>query len=62
MQDEPLSDFDPYEWMMDMSNILNELTIKHNDLTNDYLASKKRLKMLEKQLIEIQMQLLSKDF
>jgi len=62
MPDDPMTDFDPYEWMIDMSNFINELSVKHNQLTDDYAKAKKRLAMLEKQLIDIQLQLISKDF
>jgi len=62
MHDDPMTDFDPYEWMIDMSNFINELSVKHNQLTNDYAQTKKRLAMLERQLIDIQIQLVAKDF
>jgi|DEB0MinimDraft_10_1074344.scaffolds.fasta_scaffold22812_4 glucokinase len=57
-----MSDFDPYAFLVETSQIVTDLTFQHNALVNDYQKVKTRIAMLEKQLIDIQMQLIKRDF
>ena len=61
MDEDDFVDFDPYDWIVQMSQVMDALTLNHNQLVDDYAKTKKRLAMVERQLIEIQMQLLAKD-
>jgi len=57
MEEDDFHDFDPYEVLLNINRLLNELTTQHNLLVDDYLKTKKRLDMLERQLIDLQMQI-----
>lgn len=57
-----MTDFDPYDWMVETSLILGELTEKHNSLINEHKRLKRKIVLLEKQLVDLQLQLVAKDF
>lgn len=56
-----MGDFDPYEWIVETSEFVENLSVRHNQLVNDYTKTKQRIKMLEKQMIDLQLQLIAKD-
>lgn len=49
-------DFDPYEWMIEISLQLEQLTKMHNELVTHYQQTVTRLRITEEQLISIQQQ------
>jgi len=57
-----MTDFDPYDWMVETSLILSELTEKHNTLIHEHKGLKRKIILLEKQLVDMQIQLVAKDF
>lgn len=61
MIEDDFHDFDPYDTLLQISALLNELTFQHNQLVDDYTKTCKRLKMVEKQLIDIQMKMIEND-
>jgi len=56
-----MGDFDPYDWIVETSDFIQNLSERHNQLVNDYGKTKQRIKMLEKQMIDLQLQLIAKD-
>lgn len=54
-------DFDPYEWLLETSMAITKITDNHNKLVNDYAQVKKRVSMLERQLVDVQIALLNLD-
>lgn len=61
MAENNMSDFDPYDWIIETSEYVEKLSQQHNQLAHDYLKTKQRIKMLEKQMIDLQLQLIAKD-
>ena len=61
LEDDEFHEFDPYDQLIKISMLLNELTTQHNLLVEDYFKTQKRLKMLENQLIDLQMQIILGD-
>ena len=57
-----MTDFDPYDWMIETSLLLSELTTKHNSLIQEHKGLKRKVVLLEKQLVDIHLQLMAKDF
>lgn len=55
-------DFDPYELLLDTQRLVEDLADSHNNLVEDYVQTKQRLKSLEQQLIDIQIEMLKDDF
>jgi len=49
---------DPYEWLIDLNNQVFQITDQHNRLVHDYEATLKRLKQCEKQIIDLQHQII----
>jgi len=54
MEPDDLTDFDPYEVLMRTQDLLEQLALSHNQLVEDYTNTLNRIKMLEKQLMQIQ--------
>ena len=61
LEDDEFHEFDPYDQLIKISMLLNELTTQHNLLVEDYFKTQKRLEMLENQLIDLQMQIILGD-
>jgi len=61
LEDDEFHEFDPYDQLIKISMLLNELTTQHNLLVDDYFKTQKRLEMLENQLIDLQMQIILGD-
>lgn len=57
-----MTDFDPYDWMVETSMLIGELTEKHNNLTHQHRTLKRKVVLLEKQLVDVHLQLIAKDF
>jgi hypothetical protein len=57
-----MTDFDPYDWMIETSLLLSELSTKHNSFIQEHKQLKRKVVLLEKQLVDIQLQLVAKDF
>ena len=55
-------DFDPYEMLLDTQRLMEDLADSHNQLVEDYVRTKQRLKSVEQQLIDIQIEMLKDDF
>ena len=62
MDNNEMSDFDPYQWLVETSYVLDELTAKHNNLVNDHKALKRRMRKLEIQLKELQTMVIARDY
>lgn len=53
--DEMFGDFDPYELLVNLSHLTEELAKSHNGLVEDYKRTLKRLTQVEADLIDLQM-------
>lgn len=62
MDNSEMSDFDPYQWLVETSYFIDELGAKHNTLVNDYKVLKRRVRTLEIQLKELQTIVIAKDY
>ena len=53
-------DFDPYDILIQTTTLLNVLSAQHNELVHDYQRTLKRLKSVEDQLLDLQIQAMDK--
>jgi hypothetical protein len=51
-----MTEFDPYEHLMKITELLNKVTDAHNQLAKDYEKQIKRVNLLEARLDEIKRQ------
>lgn len=49
---------DPFEWLIELNNQVFQLTDQHNRLVHDYQATLERLKQCEKQITDLQHQII----
>ena len=49
-----MNDWDPYEHLMKMTELLNDLMVAHNKLSHHYEKQIKRLALLEKRIDELE--------
>lgn len=54
-----MGDFDPYDWIVETSDFIENLSKQHNALVEDYRKTKQRISMLEKDMINLQVQLIA---
>lgn len=59
--DDFMSDFDPYQTLVDISNFVEILAHKQNQLIDDYRKTKSRLKSVEDRIIKLEIFLMNKD-
>lgn len=52
-EDDDFHDFDPYTALVEISELVAVLSASHNQLVDDYVETKKRLRSLEIQLAKI---------
>ena len=60
IDDDDFHDFDPYEALVDLSQMLADLSASHKILVEDYTATLKRLRNVELRISMIQKQLQEK--